>query len=196
MTPAEILEDCKKQGVKVFLLDGNLSARGLPEAVERVKPMLKQHKADIVRYLAETVAPMDMVREFMEVDGLPLEEAQAMAAISIRPRSSGEWLALITELDAMIERYCLAAGLSPEKLAELLTVRNRQALASIPESLTWFTRAWETLHQQASPKPSEQPRERLMPYSSRDSAKAAQRRLMQGYRGLLEQTTRQRGPHE
>src|SRR5450830_382789 len=103
MTPAEILEDCQRQGVKVFLSDGNLSARGLPDAVERVKSMLKQHKADIVRYLAETVAPVDLIKEFMEMDGLTLEEAQSMAAISIKPRPAHEWLALIVELDAMIE---------------------------------------------------------------------------------------------
>ena len=122
----------------------------------------------------------DLIREFMEVDGLTLEEAQAMAKISIKPRSSDEWLVLITELDQAIEAYCLAAGLSADALSELLAVRNCQSLASIPESLAWFKREWQALQPKPSKTSPAAPAERLMPYSSRESAKAAQRRLMQG----------------
>lgn len=82
-----------------------------------------------------------MVREFMEIDGLSLEEAQALAAVSIPPRPSAEWLAMIAELDQLIDRYCAAAHLSQEAAARLKAARNTQAIASIPESLAWFRRA-------------------------------------------------------
>jgi len=94
----------------------------------------------------------DLIREFMDVDGLTLEEAQAMAAISIKPRPAAEWLALIAELDRAIESYCMAVGLSAGALAELLAVRNRQSLASIPESLAWFKQEWEALREKTGSK--------------------------------------------
>jgi len=119
----------------------------------------------------------DLIREFMEMDGLTLEEAQTMAKISIKPRSSDEWLVLITDLDQAIEAYCLAAGLSADALAELLAERNRQSLASIPESLAWFRREWQALQPKPSKTPAA-PAERLMPYSSRESAKARVRGLI------------------
>ena len=184
MTPAEILSDCRRHGVKVFLLpNGNLNITGQADAVGKVRPFIKDKKASIVRYLTSAAPPAlqpsdaDLIREFMELDGLSQEEAQAMAEISIKPRPADEWLALIAELDRMIDRYCLAAGLPIEKLADLLAVRNRQALASIPASLTWFRREIEALEQQASARKPAPARERLTAYASRDSAKAARRRL-------------------
>ncbi|MBB3211125.1 hypothetical protein FHW67_000360 [Herbaspirillum sp. Sphag1AN] len=116
-----------------------------------------------------------------------------MAAISIKPRSPDEWLALIAELDQAIEAYCLAAGLPDDARVQLLAVRNRQSLASIPESLAWFRREVEALQQQAQPKPPEPPRERIERFASRDTAKAAERRLMLGYRAMLEQDRRKNG---
>jgi len=82
----------------------------------------------------------NMVREFMEFDGMTLAEAQALAAVSVKTRPAGEWLALIAELDAMIVRYCTAAGLDGESIAAIFAARHRQSVASIPESLEWFRR--------------------------------------------------------
>ena len=82
----------------------------------------------------------DLVREFMEVDGLTLVEAQALATVSVQPRPAGEWLALINELDWLIERYCVASGITGEAKDAILSTRYRQSLASIPESLEWFQR--------------------------------------------------------
>lgn len=81
---------------------------------------------------------IDVVCEFMAIDGLTLAEAQALAEVSIQPRPAGEWLALIDELDALIERYSDASGLTDEAKAAILSTRSRQSLVSIPESLAWF----------------------------------------------------------
>jgi hypothetical protein len=89
---------------------------------------------------AKVLALPDLVREFMAVDGLSLTEAQALAAVSVQPRAPEEWLALIAELDALIERYCLAAGVTDEGKAEILAARCAQSLASIPDTLEWFRR--------------------------------------------------------
>ena len=82
----------------------------------------------------------DMVREFMEVDGMILTEAQAMAAVSVQPRPATEWMAMITELDALIETFCMATGMAEKAKAEISATRCGQSLASIPETLTWFRR--------------------------------------------------------
>jgi hypothetical protein len=82
----------------------------------------------------------NMVHEFMEFDGMTLAEAQALAAVSVKVRPAGEWLALIAELDAMIVRYCAAAGLDGDAIAAIFAARHRQSVASIPESLEWFRR--------------------------------------------------------
>jgi len=87
----------------------------------------------------------DLVREFMEVDGLTLAEANALATVSVQPRPVAEWLAMIAELDASIASYCSAYRLSDEARARILDVRNRQSLASIPDSLEWFRRELEII---------------------------------------------------
>jgi hypothetical protein len=81
---------------------------------------------------------LDLVAEFMEVDGLSLADAQALAAVSVQPRSEAAWLMLLTELDALISRYVAANGLPEDVQARLLGARSRQSLASIPDSIAWF----------------------------------------------------------
>lgn len=80
----------------------------------------------------------DLVREFMAVDGLSFAEATAMAAISVQPRPAAEWMALITDLDRLVEAYCAAYKLSEQAQARILDVRRRQSLASIPASILYF----------------------------------------------------------
>jgi len=78
----------------------------------------------------------NLVLEFIEVDGLTLDEAQAMAAISVQPRPAAEWLAMIAELDDLIRIYfAAAADLTGEGKAAILSTRCGQSLASIPETL-------------------------------------------------------------
>ncbi|MES2934830.1 MAG: hypothetical protein V4805_15230 [Pseudomonadota bacterium] len=81
---------------------------------------------------------ISLVREFMEIDGLTFEDANAMAAISVQPRPTAEWLAMIGELDALIARYCAAFYLSGAASDQIIAIRNRQSPASIPAALTWF----------------------------------------------------------
>jgi hypothetical protein len=82
----------------------------------------------------------DLVQEFMEVDGLSLEEAQALAAVSVAPRPPAEWFALIQELDDLIDRYCQACRLSADARDRIREIRKKQSLASIPLAVDWFRR--------------------------------------------------------
>lgn len=86
-----------------------------------------------------------LVREFMEVDGLSLEEARALAAVAVVPRPPAEWLELIQELDSLIDRYCQACRLSDEVRDHILEIRKKQSLASIPLAVNWFRRELERM---------------------------------------------------
>ena len=81
---------------------------------------------------------IDLVLELMEVDGLTLAEARTLAAVAVQPRTSDEWLAPITELDDLIERYCSLTGTNGEVKDAILGARCTQSVASIPDSLAWF----------------------------------------------------------
>jgi hypothetical protein len=81
----------------------------------------------------------------MEVDGMTLEQAQVMVAISIKPRSTADWLADIKELDQLIGIYCDVARLGPESMARVRSACSRQSLASIPDCLAWFRQQCRTL---------------------------------------------------
>jgi len=109
------------------------SGRGFPE--------IDMPSVSFVSDRGRPFSEIDMVCEFMEIDGLSLEEARALAAVSIPFRPPAEWLTMIAELDQLIDRYCAAAPLSQETAARIKAARNTQALASIPESLAWFRRA-------------------------------------------------------
>lgn len=99
----------------------------------------------------------DLIRDFMEMDGMALAEAQAMAAVSVRPRPASEWIALIADLDAAIGRYCTVTGLTDEARAAILDIRYKQSLASIPSALAWFNH--ELAHMARRPAAPEQRRE-------------------------------------
>ncbi|MFA9273260.1 MAG: hypothetical protein ACEQSE_00175 [Candidatus Aquirickettsiella gammari] len=80
----------------------------------------------------------NLVCEFMEIDGLSLADAQALAAESVPRRSESEWLMLIAEHDLLIRQYCIAMCLNEEGKKAILAVSRRQSLASITKSLAWF----------------------------------------------------------
>lgn len=81
---------------------------------------------------------MALVREFMEIDGLTLSEAHALAAISIQPRPAEEWRAMIADLAHLIRRYCSVFGVSSGAEYGMMSARCSQPLASIPETVAWF----------------------------------------------------------
>lgn len=93
-----------------------------------------------VAFPIERNSATDLVREFMEVDGLSCEEAQALAAVSVTPRSPATWLALIAELNRLIDRYCQACRLSEEARGRILKIRKGQSLSLIPATVEWFKR--------------------------------------------------------
>ena len=80
----------------------------------------------------------DLAREFVEIDGMTLADATALAAQCPPPRAAWEWEAMLAELDASIDQACVRYGLSQEAKARVFATRNRQSLASIPNALQWF----------------------------------------------------------
>lgn len=79
-----------------------------------------------------------LVAEFMDVDGLTLHQAQAMAAISVRPRKPAEWVAMFADLDGLINAYCSSAMVSEEARERMRAVSYSRSLASIPHAIDWF----------------------------------------------------------
>lgn len=139
MTPQAVISECFDVGVSVHLNGNSIRLRGAPDAVKTVSDVIRQHNAAVIEYLT-TTGTADLVREFMEIDGLSLEEAQALAAVSIPPRPAAEWSAMLAELDAAIDQYCTTCRLSDEAKERILGVRNMQSLASTPDTLAWFRR--------------------------------------------------------
>jgi hypothetical protein len=158
MNAQRLIAECERAGVSIHLVDGSLKLRGNTAAVNVAVDRLRPHKAELLVYL-RACAPKpasirelrtqlqaqqgaqwqaDLVQEFQEIDGLPLAEAQALAAISVQPRSEAEWLSMISELDTLIERYVAANGLPEDVQARLLGARSRQSLASIIDTTAWF----------------------------------------------------------
>ena len=172
MTPQRLISDCRLQGVSVYLDGGKIKLRGDPDAVRVAADRLRPFKAAIMQYQMGLMSASvsDQVREFMEVDGMTLAEAQATAALSVQVFQPAEWLAMIGELDALIERYCTAAGLSGDAKTAITATRGKQSLASIPESLAWF---WREVARLNRPKPAPAPVAQKKPdgYTSTRSAK-------------------------
>lgn len=52
MNIASILSECRSHGVTVFLANGKASAKGSREALDRFRSVLKQHKAEVERFLS------------------------------------------------------------------------------------------------------------------------------------------------
>lgn len=116
------------------------AAAGLQLQKAQPHPLTEAPSVSSVSAMGTPFPEIDLVREFMEVDGMSAEDARAMAAVSIPIRPATDWLALIAELDHLIGRYCSTYRLSAEAQARILDTRNRQSLASIPNSLAWFRR--------------------------------------------------------
>lgn len=182
MIAPSIIGACRSAGVVLFLSNGGVSARGNREAMGKLGPALKQQRAAVIEYLTEhqakPLAPWqaDLVREFVEVDGLTLDEAEALALLSVRPLPAGDWLTLIVELDQCIEQYCAAVGVSGDDKAAIMATRCVQSLASIPGALAWFRGELAGMAERAPPAT---PPAREGNYEGRASAKAARARLHQ-----------------
>ena len=135
MTLDELMDQCIQAGVTIVVRGDTVRLRGDGGAVQKFAPLLRPHKAAII---ADANGQID---ELMESDGLTRDEAIALVESWFRPRPAVDWLAMIAELDQLIDRYCAAAHLSQEAAARIKAARDIQAIASIPESLSWFRRA-------------------------------------------------------
>lgn len=80
----------------------------------------------------------ELIREFIKIDGLSLDDAKALAEQCQAPRPASEWLAMIAELDMLIEQVCTLDGFDMEARQLVQAARRQQSLASIPETLHWY----------------------------------------------------------
>ncbi|NHZ80104.1 hypothetical protein F2P44_12565 [Massilia sp. CCM 8695] len=145
MNPQALIDSCKAVGVSVHLAGDGLKLRGTAEAVNAVSAKVRANKAALLAHLSASSA-IDLVAEFMEVDGLTRTEAEAMAAISVQPRTPAVWLGLIAELNTLIATYCDSAQVSQEAKQRLHAVAASQSLASIPTAIEWFRAELRTLN--------------------------------------------------
>ena len=137
MSPQVLIDNCSAAGVSVHLVGDSISLRGSAEAVRAVAERVRAHKAVLLAHLS-SCEPIDLVAEFMEVDGMTRPEAEAMAAISVQPRTPAVWLALIAELDALIDQYCTGARVPQTAKDRMRAASHSQSLASIPDTIQWF----------------------------------------------------------
>ena len=79
-----------------------------------------------------------LIDEFIEVDGMSLEDATALAALCPEPRPAADWLAMIAELDQLIASACKRGGLDDAARDRIMAGRKCQPLATIPATLQWF----------------------------------------------------------
>lgn len=136
MTPQDVILQCSALGVSVHLNGDSIRLRGAPDAIKTVSDVVRTNKAMLIEYLANL--RKNLIHEFMEVDGLSLEDADAIAAVSVQPRSADEWLGMISELEVLIDRYCATNKLTSEARKNILTNRFIQSLGSMPDTLAWF----------------------------------------------------------
>lgn len=137
MSLVPLLQSCDRLGIRFVVEDGAITLQGSKQAVEACKPSLLPHKHALLRHF-EQAAQSDMVREFMEVDGLSLAQAQMLAALSTPIPPQDKIQAMIAELDRLIKRYCSLKGVSSEETMGLLARRRLQSAASMPASIAWF----------------------------------------------------------
>lgn len=137
MSPQTLIQTALDAGVRIRINGENLRLRGDGDAIQRIAPILKPHKKEIIDFLQNTSISAQ-VREFMDVDGMTLDEAQAWESQSIVTMEANEWIEIIQQLDAAINLYCTTKQVSPQARVGMLAARMNQSLASIPETLAWF----------------------------------------------------------
>lgn len=137
MSPQTLIDDCSAAGVSVHLVGGTLKLRGSPDAVNAVAEVVRANKAALLAYLSAAPA-VDLVTEFMTVDGMTRDEAEAMATISIQPRTPAVWLSMIADLNSLINDYCASAKVSNEAKQRMRAASYSQSMASIPHAIDWF----------------------------------------------------------
>lgn len=144
MSPQVLMDNCSAAGVSVHLVGGTLKLRGTAEAVQAVTERVRANKTALLAHLAGDT-PIDLVAEFMAVDGLSRADAEAMAAISVQPRTPAYWMGLIAELDLLIDRYCKSTYATEQAKNRIRKSSHSQCLASIPGTIEWFKAELEAL---------------------------------------------------
>jgi hypothetical protein len=137
MNPQMLLNECSAAGVSIQLIGDKLKLRGTAENISAVSERVRANKAALLAYLSSG-SQVDLVAEFMQVDGMTREEAQAMATISIQPRTPAVWLSMIADLNSLINAYCASVKVSNEAKQRMFAASYSQSLSSIPHAIDWF----------------------------------------------------------
>lgn len=100
MSAEAFIMECRKRGISLFLENGNLRIGGNRDVVSATLPIIRENKADVIRYLQyealrQQLEPFqldvipdtpemerinNMAWEFMQADGMPYAEAILQAA--------------------------------------------------------------------------------------------------------------------
>jgi hypothetical protein len=120
MTPASLIEECKKSGVSVALSHGALKLVGAPNAVRIAANRLRPFKSAIVKHLTATTG-----------DGAQTWGPCTPYCCAISPD-------LVTELHTLISRFAQLYNLSAEATARIIDVAKKQSAASVPETVRFF----------------------------------------------------------
>ena len=115
MTPATIIREATKAGIALSLTDsGTIKVRGEAAAVNQFAPLIREHKAELIEWLATPTQDSDELREAAGPDWLEAKHDPAMLdalarAIEVRKmRERGEVPPHYTE-----STVCRGCGLVP-----------------------------------------------------------------------------------
>jgi hypothetical protein len=120
MTPASLINECRKSGVRIDVDGDALKLVGARDAVRLAADRLRPFKSAIVRHLSAAKG----VRT--EVWG-----PYTPYCCAISPD-------VVTELHALIARFAQLYCLSAEATARIIDVAKKQSAASVPETVRFF----------------------------------------------------------
>ena len=120
MTPQNLIDECQKSGVTIYLAAGALKLRGTPDAVKSMAARMRPYKTDLLAHLANS--PSEIAGPYTPfVCGISVE--------------------IVRDLHALIFRYANQFQLSDEAAQRIISAAKCQALSTVLASVEFFTNA-------------------------------------------------------
>lgn len=123
MSAEDLISDCERAGIFIYLDGGALKMKGGPEAVRQAAERLRPHKAELLDYFATNP-----------------ERAICGAFTPYCPPVSRE---MVDELHRLIEHYSALYQLAHDQTQRIINEAKHQPLASVPNSIEFFTKRIE-----------------------------------------------------
>jgi hypothetical protein len=120
MTPASLINECRRNGVRIDLDGGALKLVGAPNAVRIAVNRLRPFKSAIVKHLTATTGV-----------GAETWGPYTSYSCAISPD-------LVKELHTLISRFAQLYNLSADATARIIDVAKKQSAASVPETVRFF----------------------------------------------------------